>query len=89
VVTLRQVLEQFEHQSGTLSLGQMATALGVERPILQDMIDYWVRKGRLREVVDCACPSGSCSSGCPFIMAMPRSYEYVTEAETKACSRCG
>ena len=47
---LRQVLQHFEQRSGAISLMQMARDLGVERAVLQDMLDYWVRKGRLREV---------------------------------------
>ncbi|MBZ0298906.1 MAG: FeoC-like transcriptional regulator, partial [Anaerolineae bacterium] len=65
MATLRQVLNHFEQQTGAISLNAMARELGVERPMLQEMIDYWVRKGRLREAnAGTSCPSSSvCGPG--------------------------
>lgn len=80
--TLRQVLEQFEQNQGTLSLPQMAHRLGIERATLQNMIDYWVRKGKLREVSAPACTTCGSAAGCPFVVALPRCYELVTDSET-------
>ena len=100
--TLRQVLEHFERQSGAVSFTTMARELGVEPPMLQEMIGYWVRKGRLRQVNDAAdCNAGcntSCARGCPFVFAMPAAYELVpaevVQAQTipvmpsKKCPHC-
>lgn len=77
---LRQVLQHFEQRSGAVSLVQMARDLDVERSILQDMLDYWVRKGRLREVQTSGC--GTCGSGsgaCPLMVMLPRMYELASE----------
>lgn len=98
--TLRQVLNHFEQQSGAVSLSRMARDLELEPPMLQEMINYWVRKGRLRQVCDSACTTCSGAQGCPFVYALPVVYELVTapaetaptaraeSAPVPACSRC-
>ncbi|MBZ0292780.1 MAG: FeoC-like transcriptional regulator [Anaerolineae bacterium] len=89
---LRQVLAHFEQQSGAVSLPVMARELGVDRAVLQDMIDYWVRKGRLREASTPTCDTCGCSHGCPFVFTPPRSYELVTGdplPEAASCPHCG
>lgn len=63
-----------------MTLQQIARDLDVSPARVEGMIQYWVRKGRLRETVsftDC----GSCGRGqdCPFVVELPRSYELVTE----------
>jgi hypothetical protein len=59
---LKQVLEEFEKSDGVLSLDEMAGRLSVERSVLEGMIEFWVRKGRLRQVGpdggDCARCAG-------------------------------
>ena len=94
MVTLREVLNRFEHQSGTISLTGLARELQIEPPMLQEMIDYWVRKGRLREVADINCSTCGCSHGCPFVFALPRMYELVRDDGIEAsaapvCPHCG
>lgn len=84
--TLRQVLEQFEQSQGAVSLPHMANTLGIERGTLQNMIDYWVRKGKLREVGVQSCATCGGSSGCPFMMAMPRCYELAAGTPAKAAA---
>lgn len=91
---LRQVLDHFEHQSGAISLPAMARELKVEPPMLQEMIDFWVRKGRLREVTSPVCANCSGAGGCPFVFTLPRSYELNRgESDTipppEACPHCG
>jgi hypothetical protein len=79
--TLSQVLAAFEDNSGPLTMNQIAHNLGISQARLEGMIQYWVRKGKLREAVnltDC----GTCGRGpgdCPFTMELPRTYELVTE----------
>jgi hypothetical protein len=79
--TLGQVLAAFEDNSKPKTLVQIARQLDVSPARLEGMIQYWVRKGRLREVLsfsDC----GTCGRGpgdCPFTVELPRSYELVTE----------
>ncbi|MFL7838048.1 MAG: FeoC-like transcriptional regulator [Candidatus Promineifilaceae bacterium] len=79
--TLSQVLTAFEDNREPLTMNQIAGRLGISIPRLEGMIQYWVRKGRLRENVnrtDC----GTCGRGegeCPFTLELPRTYELVTE----------
>lgn len=83
--TLRQVLSAFE-SGRPLALTQLARELGVSPVQLEDMLQYWVRKGRLREV-DSSGPCGSCGlndGACAFVVELPRSYELVTPAEANA-----
>lgn len=92
---LRQVLEYFETEQQAVSLNQMARTLGVERAMLQNMIDYWVRKGKLREIATPLCTTCGSASGCPFVVTLPRYYELArTNAHRatiplpNACSSC-
>ena len=75
MTTLRAVLSYFETEGGAASLGQMARDLGVERGMLEEMIGYWVRKGRLRASVAACATWGA--QGCPVVGATPRRSELV------------
>jgi hypothetical protein len=77
--TLRRVLEHVEGQAGAVSLAQMARALDVPRPLLQEMIDYWVRKGRLREAGAATCTTCGSASLCPAATFVLRRYEPVRD----------
>lgn len=79
---LRQVLDEFDVQTGPASVAEMARRLGVEPGALQGMLDYWVRKGRLRVVSSCAQSCSGCGSAkaCPFVMTLPPMYERVGDA---------
>ncbi len=90
---LREVLARFEQQTGSVSLPQMARELGIDRAMLQEMIDYWVRKGRLRASSTPDCPTCGCAKACPFVTTLPRSYELATadnaeSASGSACAHC-
>lgn len=75
---LRDVLNAFE-QNGPTSLAQMSRALDVEPSALDGMIQFWVRKGKLRAVCDMGCSSCGVQSSCPICVATPRRYELVTD----------
>lgn len=45
---LSRVLEQFEKAKGPLTLSEMARRLGIERSALEGMVQFLVRKGKLR-----------------------------------------
>lgn len=88
--TLRRVLEHVESQAGAVSLAQMSRALDVPRPLLQEMIDYWVRKGRLREAGTAACGACGSASLCPAVAFALKRYEPVTGgADAAVCACCG
>lgn len=78
--TLRRVLEYVEGQTGAVSLAQMARDLGVPRPLLQEMIDYWVRRGRLREASAFNCGACGSASLCPAAAFVLKRYEPVNSA---------
>ncbi|MCC6613361.1 MAG: hypothetical protein IT320_07765 [Anaerolineae bacterium] len=93
---MRAVLDQFAAASGPVSLAEMAQRLAVEPGILEGMIAYWVRKGKLREVFAMAPGAGCARCGvsdtCAFIVQMPRTYELVRENELpiiNAVCNCG
>ncbi len=78
--TLRQVLSAFEN-GGVRSLSQLARDLDVSPARLEGMIQYWVRKGKIRETA-AYTECGSCGHNdgtCPFVLEMPRHYELVGE----------
>lgn len=94
--TLRAVLNAFEQAERPLSVKQLAADLDIPSAMLEGMIDFWVRKGRLREsggMADC----GTCGHGdhCPLVIKMPRRFELASEGVTlagpppcPACSTC-
>lgn len=91
MTVLRQVLQTFENANRALSLAQMARDLQVEPAILDDMIAYWVRKGRLREVAALGCDScGLKSACCAPIVRLPRRYELAADdTSVKPLCCCG
>ena len=92
--TLREVLRAFETAPGPLSLNDIARDLDITPGMLDGMIDYWVRKGKIRPAASGACGScAACSlskSCCTYSPAMPRSYMLVTDdlVEVGGCSCC-
>lgn len=88
---LREILDVFE-QVGPMSLAEMAKRTGIEKSALEGMIQFWVRKGKLREVCGTDCASCSIHGSCPLVFTMQRRYELVTHAEQSApreAPRCG
>ena len=75
---LRDVLNAFE-QNGPASLAQMARDMDVEASALEGMIQFWVRKGKLREVCDLGCSSCGAHGSCPVVTLTPRRYELVAD----------
>jgi hypothetical protein len=81
---LRQVLEAFETTDTNIRLDALSRQLGVDSGTLDNMIQYWVRKGRIREISNDACHACS-TSACPVMENAPRRYTLVKGHE--AC--CG
>lgn len=82
---LHQVLQEIENSQGSINLNDLSRKLSIERSALEGMIEYWVRKGRIKddereqEQIFATCQPGNCGGcqgpqGCPFIMKMPRTY---------------
>jgi hypothetical protein len=77
---LHKILKTIQETDDPISLSQLASQLDIEQGALEGMIDFWVRKGRIKVHDGMAC-SSSCSScrvdGCPLILHMPRRFEVV------------
>ena len=81
---LQQVLREIRSAGGTINLNELAGKLNIEPSALEGMIQFWIRKGRLKETdvarqpAGQACDIASCTcscpgpQGCPYIMAPPR-----------------
>jgi len=78
---LRQLLAEIESAEGPLSFRELEQRLTVDREALRGMVEFLVRKGRLRASgpggasITSACYgcSHSCGdgSGCPFVVEAP------------------
>jgi hypothetical protein len=87
---LQLVLQEIEAAGGTINLSDLSQKLHLEPGALEGMLEFWVRKGRLRrEGIQSshACSSGpscggSCAgAACPFIIRIPRTFSLVTERD--------
>ena len=87
---LRDVLTAFETARAPRSLHQMARDLDLAPGMLEGMIAYWVRKGKLREVGGAsACAACGSAKSCSYVPAMPRSYELVADDALPVDPPCG
>ena len=82
---LHQVLHEIQMASGPITINELSRKIGIEVGALQGMIDFWVRKGRLRDddapfEEDASCDAVGCGdncyglTACPFTAKMPKSY---------------
>lgn len=83
---LNQVLQEIKFSQSSLNLSDLSYKLNIERSALEGMLQFWVRKGRLRDddadlaavTSTCSPPScgGSCAdmAVCPFVAKMPKTY---------------
>lgn len=83
---LNQVLQEIKFAQSALILSDLSRKLGVERSALEGMIQFWVRKGRLRDddadlaAVTSTCSPPNCDGSClgievcPFVVKTPKTY---------------
>jgi hypothetical protein len=90
--TLRRVLQAFEEADTSIRLDVLSRTLEIDPGTLDNMIQHWIRKGRIREV---QIETGGCytcdvQTECPFVMRLPRSYTLVRESdgENLGCCSC-
>ncbi|MEJ2413110.1 MAG: FeoC-like transcriptional regulator [Anaerolineales bacterium] len=77
---LGQVLESFENSPGGKSLLALARDLNLSQGQTKNLVDYWVRKGRIRAVAQQPdCQTCGTKKACPFIFEMPRYYEIADD----------
>ncbi len=76
---LYQILEAIEQTNGPVSLDELSRRLQIEASALEEMITFWVRKGRLKDtsVAGCSggrrgCTCGAYPNGCVFSHTGPR-----------------
>ncbi len=68
---LQQILRELEATQGLVSLSDLARKLDVERSVLEGMLEFWVRKGRLKDdaqeakAINSICSGAICSGSCP------------------------
>jgi|AMZC01.1.fsa_nt_AMZC01001298.1_3 hypothetical protein len=93
---LSQVLQAVEAAGEPCTLAQLARQFDLSPAMLEEMLTYWVRKGRLREVDSSpACATCGRGASCPFVAKMPRTYEVVRDDEppcdtpAPVCRHCG
>lgn len=88
---LREVLDRFTNQSAPVSVNRMARDMQLDPGVLHGMIDYWVRKGKLREVNTSgkSCHTCGIKGACPFVVNLPRYYERVTNDDLEQDLACG
>jgi hypothetical protein len=81
ISTLGRLLTVMEDSAGVLSLPDLARELDVTPERVESMLDYWIRKGKIRESAGMAdCGRCSASQNCPAMFEIPRTYELVGAA---------
>lgn len=75
---LSRMLALFREVEDPISLGYIAQQLEITPQMAESMLDFWIRKGRIRQAsqpVDC----GGCgiNGSCPYIYQLPISYQLV------------
>ena len=68
---LSHIVEEFRNAKGPLTLSEMARRLGVEHSALEGMVQFLVRKGKLRAAGTDTTACGQCGlrSGCGHRLA--------------------
>jgi len=83
--TLRRVLQAFEEAETSIRLDVLSRQLGIDLGTLDSMIQYWVRKGCIREVGDeTECNTCGVNGECPFVMRCPRRYLLVRRSSEES-----
>lgn len=88
--TLRDVLNLVERSQGSLALPQMAAELQLDQTTLENMLEFWVRKGKLRAVYGSGVSCDQCGfhNGCPFTVSLPKRYELVQPGDSLEAAVC-
>ena len=80
---LKQLLTELQQAKGPINMDDLCRTLGVERGVLDEMITFWVRKGKLINTTfvpgndgGCShCATSDCSAqGCHTPDKMPRTF---------------
>jgi hypothetical protein len=88
MTTLRRVLDEIQTARGPVSLSDLSLRLGIERSALEGMLQFWIRKGRLKEMDagTAVCLEGDCTGSCrgiescPLLTKLPRTITLASPA---------
>lgn len=69
-------IRNYVKQHGTASLNDIALHFDIAPDTVRFAIDYWQRKGKIREQATASCDSGGCG-GCSSNSAPKALYEWV------------
>jgi hypothetical protein len=77
--SLQQVLDYFMRSSGAVSIALLARELDLSPGLVESMVDFWVRKGRIQRLDPGGRECGGCSrkGSCPLIAELPVCYRVV------------
>ncbi len=81
ITPLRQVLNYFENSRGGKSINAIAREMNISPGQVGNLVDFWVRKGKIRPTPVQECGSCSDLGNCPFVIEMPLSYELIREGD--------
>jgi hypothetical protein len=82
---LRQFLAYFENTRGGTSIDVIARDMNLSPGRVENMIEFWVRKGRLQlgSAENSNCESCGGGDACPFTVDLPLCYEIVRDPTLK------
>jgi len=81
ITSLRQVLTYFENSRGGISINTIARELEISPGQVGSMVEFWVRKEKIRPTPVQDCGSCRVNVNCSFVVEMPLSYELVREGD--------
>jgi hypothetical protein len=76
---LLRILQEFRECGGLINIGELSRKLGIERSILDGMLDTLVRQGKLNEInteVSCNEHCGKSCHGCCYSRIVPAGKTY-------------
>lgn len=79
ITPLRQVLNYFENSRGGISINTIARELEISPGQVGSMVEFWIKKGKIRSTPVQDCGSCGVNGNCPFVVEMPVSFELVIE----------
>jgi hypothetical protein len=81
---LRQLLDCFEEAPQGLSLLAVAREMELSAAQVENLLEFWIRKGRIRLSVDQPdCKICGDKPACPFVITLPRYYELVPDKQPR------
>jgi hypothetical protein len=80
VSQLKRLINLFEEQDTTLSLGYIAYHLEITPEKAESMLQYWISRGRIVEMSESAdCGSCGVNGSCPFVYQLPTSFRLADQ----------